>query len=135
MRKLVCIIALVGLAACTKPTETEAGSEGAASRAVVDEIYAGFKAGDMDRVAGAMAADIVWNEAEGNPYADNNPYIGPETVMSGLFARLGGEWDHFAGIPMEFVTEGNRVIVFGRLPEPIKRQARQWTRPSFIHGR
>jgi len=47
-------------------------------RAVVEAAYEAFAQGDMDRFAGLMAPDIVWNEAEGNPYADlkeplNNP--------------------------------------------------------------
>jgi hypothetical protein len=29
----------------------------------------------------------------GRPYADKNPYVGPNAVLEGLFARLAGEWD------------------------------------------
>lgn len=103
------------------------------AKAVVEEVYAGFAAGDMDRVTGAMASDIVWNEAEGNPYADNNPYVGPEAVLTGLFARLGGEWDGFAAMPQEYVTESDRVIVFGRYSGAYKATGEAMDAP-FVHS-
>jgi ketosteroid isomerase-like protein len=80
----------------------------------VETVYAGFAAGDIALATSTMAADIDWREAKGNPYADKNPYIGPDAVVSGLFARLGGEWDGFTATPEEFVTQGGRVIVFGQ---------------------
>ena len=42
---------------------------------------------------------IVWNEAENFVYADQSPYIGIEAVLTGLFARLAGEWDGFSAVP------------------------------------
>ncbi|WP_158548408.1 nuclear transport factor 2 family protein [Parvularcula marina] len=84
------------------------------AKAPVEMIYEGFAAGDMAMVLGTMSPDIVWNEAEGNPYSDKNPYEGPEAVLTGLFARLGGEWDGFSATPAEFVVDGDRVVVFGR---------------------
>jgi hypothetical protein len=35
-----------------------------------------------------MDAEISWNEAEGNPLADRNPYVGPQAVADSVFARL-----------------------------------------------
>lgn len=63
--------------------------------AIIDGLYKAFAAGDIPAVLGAMDAKIVWNEAEGNAYADGNPYIGPDAVMNGVFARVGAEWDNF----------------------------------------
>jgi sugar lactone lactonase YvrE len=83
-------------------------------RAVVESVYTLFAAGDVEGFAALMAPDIVWNEAEGNPYADLNPYIGPEAVLTGLFARLLSDWENFTATPNEWVVEGNRVVVFGR---------------------
>lgn len=135
MKKLISILAFTALAACSNPSTTtsQTAPSGDASKAIVGEVYAGFASGDMDKVTSVMAEDIVWNEAEGNPYADNNPYVGPETVLTGLFARLGGEWDHFAGIPTEFVTEGNRVIVFGRYSGTYKATGKSMDAP-FVHS-
>jgi len=62
---------------------------------VIDGLYKAFSAGDVPTVLGAMDAQIVWNEAEGNPYADNNPYIGPDAVLNGVFARALANHDYF----------------------------------------
>ncbi|WP_439483597.1 nuclear transport factor 2 family protein [Cyclobacterium plantarum] len=42
-----------------------------------------------------MDSNIIWNEAEGNAYADGNPYKGPEAVLNGVFARIGEEHEYF----------------------------------------
>ena len=81
---------------------------------LVRSIYAAFAAGDVPGVLSAMAPDMVWNEAENFPYADGNPYRGPEAIVSGVFARLGGEWDGFAAVPDEFLDAGGTVVVLGR---------------------
>ena len=61
-----------------------------------------------------MSPGIVWNEAENFPYADDNPYRGPEAVLNGVLARLGSEWEGFAGVPEEFRDAGDTIIVLGR---------------------
>ena len=94
-----------------EPTETSAASS---ARASVETVYDGFAAGDIALAVSTMAPDIVWREAEGNPYADKNPYIGPDAIVNDLFARLGGEWEGFTATPEEFVVDGGRVVVFGR---------------------
>ena len=82
--------------------------------ALVQGIYAAFKAGDVPGVVGRMSPEIVWNEAENFPYADRNPYLGPEAVLTGVFARLGTDWEGFAAIPDEFLDAGDTVVVLGR---------------------
>ena len=61
-----------------------------------------------------MAPGVVWNEAEGNRYADGNPYVGPQAVAAGVFARLGGEWDGFAVKMDEILDAGDTVVACGR---------------------
>ncbi|HYJ81467.1 MAG TPA: nuclear transport factor 2 family protein [Allosphingosinicella sp.] len=77
-------------------------------------IYDAFAAGDIEGVVGRMSPDMVWNEAENFPYADGNPYRGPEAILGGVFARLGSEWDGFAALPEEFLDAGDTVVVLGR---------------------
>jgi len=84
--KTICI----ALAAATAHMPVHS-AEAVEPRAVVEAAYEAFAQGDMDRFAGLMTPEIVWTEAEGNPYADLNPYEGPEAVMSGLFSRLATE--------------------------------------------
>jgi len=85
-----------------------------ANVAVVRGLYDAFARGDIPAVLGAMSPDIVWNEAENFIYADGNPYRGPEAVLTGVFARLGGEWDGFAAKPEEYLDAGDTVVALGR---------------------
>lgn len=62
---------------------------------VIDNLYKAFAIGDIPVVLAAMDANIIWNEAEGNAYADGNPYIGPDAVLNGVFARIGAEHEYF----------------------------------------
>src|SRR4051812_11980424 len=81
---------------------------------LVRAIYDAFAAGDIPGVVGRMSPDIVWNEAENFPYADGNPYCGPEAILGGVFARLGSEWDGFAAVPGEFLDAGDTIVMLGR---------------------
>ena len=81
---------------------------------LVRGIYEAFAAGDVGGVLGRMSPDIVWNEAENFPYADGNPYVGPEAIANGVFARCVSEWDEFAAVPEEFLDAGDTVVVLGR---------------------
>ena len=82
--------------------------------ALIRSIYEAFAAGDVPGVLGAMRADMEWNEAEGFAYADGNPYVGPQAILEGVFARLVGEWDGFAAVPEEMLDAGDTVVVLGR---------------------
>ena len=77
-------------------------------------IYEAFAAGDIPGVVARMSPDIVWNEAENFPYADNNPYRGPDAILGGVFARIAAEWDGFAAVPEELLDAGDTVVAIGR---------------------
>lgn len=81
---------------------------------LIRAMYDAFDVGDVNGVLGRMSADIVWNEAENFPYADGNPYIGPEAVAKGVFARCIGEWDGFRVVVDEIFDAGETVITVGR---------------------
>ncbi len=81
--------------------------------AVVQGIYDAFAAGDMPAVLGAMSPDIVWNEANNFPYADRNPYVGPEAILNGVFMRCATEWDGFSVEIDEVIDAGDTVIGLG----------------------
>ena len=80
---------------------------------LVRGIYEAFAAGDVGGVLGRMSPDMVWNEAENFPYADGNPYVGPEAVANGVFARCVSEWEGFAAVPEEFLDAGDTVVALG----------------------
>lgn len=79
--------------------------------AVVDGLYKAFAKGDIPNALAAMDANIVWNEAENFPYADKNPYLGPDAVLNGVFARIGAEWEYWnlTGIQLHDMSN-NQVL-------------------------
>lgn len=76
-------------------------------------VYDSFAAGDIDAVLGAMSPDVVWNEANNFPYADGNPYRGPQAVLEGVFTRCATEWDGFAVEIDEILDAGETVVALG----------------------
>lgn len=81
---------------------------------IVRGLYADFGKGNVAGVMGAMSPKIVWNEAEHFPYADGNPYVGPEAVAKGVFSRCVSEWDGFTVNPEEFIDGGSTIVALGR---------------------
>jgi ketosteroid isomerase-like protein len=81
---------------------------------LVRGLYAAFAAGDVPAFLAALSPDIRWCEAEGFPLADGNPYVGPDAIVQGVFARLGDHWTDFRVEPGEFAGSGDVVTMFGR---------------------
>ncbi|MDB5671686.1 MAG: hypothetical protein JWO25_2645 [Alphaproteobacteria bacterium] len=81
--------------------------------ALVRSLYESFAAGDLAALLGALSPSVVWNEAENFPYADRNPYCGPEAVGEGLFARIAADWD-LAVLPAEYIDAGDTIVALGR---------------------
>jgi hypothetical protein len=100
--------------------------------ALIRGIYDGFAAGDVGAVLGAMSPDIVWNEAENFPYADGNPYVGPQAIAEGVFARCIGEWDGFAVEVEEILDAGDTVVALGRYGGSCKATGRRMN-PQLAH--
>ena len=80
----------------------------------VREIYAAFAAGDVQGFLGYLDPRVQWNEAEGSAYADGNPYVGPDAVVSGVLTRLQEDFDGFRVEVGEIVGDGDVVTMFGR---------------------
>ena len=80
---------------------------------VVRALYAAFAKGDMPAALATMAPDIVWNEADNYPYADRNPYIGPQAVLQGVFARIGADWEGFSVASGEVIDGGDTIVSLG----------------------
>jgi ketosteroid isomerase-like protein len=81
---------------------------------VIRGAYEAFARGDVPAVLSAMAPTIEWNEAENFPYADGNPYVGPNAVVEGVFARLGQDWDGFSVNVEQLLDAGDNVVALGR---------------------
>ena len=80
----------------------------------IQAAYAAFAKNDPSILFGVMDSAIRWNEAEGSPLADRNPYVGPQAVGEGVFARLVVAIDNFTVTPSTFIDGGDHVVVVGR---------------------
>lgn len=80
----------------------------------IQAAYAAFANNDPSVLFGAMAPDIQWHEAQGNPLADRNPYIGAQAVGEGVFGRILAAIDSFTAKPDRIVDGGDDIIVLGR---------------------
>jgi uncharacterized protein len=86
----------------------------------IHAAYAAFGRNDPSVLCGAMDLAITWNEAEGNPLADRNPYVGPQAVGEGVFGRLLAAIDNFTAVPSSIIDGGNHVVVRGRYRGTLK---------------
>ena len=68
---------------------------------------------DPSVLFGAMAADTQWYEAQANPLADHNPYVGAHAIGEGVIGRLLAAIDGFSAAPDRLVDGGDDVIVLG----------------------
>jgi hypothetical protein len=78
---------------------------------IIDGLYKAFATGDVPDVLAVMDENIVWNEAEGFPYSDRNPYIGPEAVLNGVFARIGEEWEYWNLTDIQLHEMSNNMVL------------------------
>ncbi len=81
---------------------------------LVKSLYAAFAAGDIPTFLGRLDQKVVWNEAESFPYADRNPYVGPEAIVTGVFQRIMTDFDGFQVVVGEIVGGPEVVTMFGR---------------------
>jgi ketosteroid isomerase-like protein len=100
--------------------------------AIIKSVYEAFASGNVAGVLGVMSPEIVWHEAENFPYADCNPYRGPEAVAAGVFARCIGEWKGFAVRMVDLIDGGDRVIALGRYNGEYKATGRRMN-PQAVH--
>ena len=86
----------------------------ASNVATVKAIYDAFGSGDIPAALERLSPEPVWNEADDFPYSDRNPYVGPQAVLEGVFARIGAEWDGFGVNVEELLDAGDSVVMLGR---------------------
>ena len=97
----------------------------------VRAIYEAFATGNIPYVLGVFDPQIEWNESENFIYP-SGPYIGPQAILEGVFARLGGDWDGFSATPEEIVGAGETVVSFGRYRGTLK-QTGVAVNAQFVH--
>jgi ketosteroid isomerase-like protein len=98
----------------------------------IKAAYAAFGRNDPSVLFAAMDPAITWNEAEGYPLADGSPYVGPQAVGEGVFARLLAAIDNFSAVPGTFIDGGDHVVVLGRYRGTMKESGATLDAP-FCH--
>ena len=93
------------------------------AKAVVDTRFAAFASGDVDAFVATVSEDTVWI------------YHGTQIIPSGVFEKKEGVRAFMNSIlnrteiinfePLEFITEGNKVVVRGREHQRVKRSGRE----------
>ena len=102
------------------------------NRETVQGMYDAFGRGDIGTVLAALDPDVEWWEAENFIYADNNPYVGPDAVLQGVFARIGGEWEGFLVSPKEVLDAGDTIVGHGHYSGKFRNTGRD-VRAQFAH--
>ena len=102
------------------------------NKKTVEGMYEAFGRGDIPFVIGALDPDVEWWEAENFIYADNNPYVGPQAVLEGVFARIGKEWEWFTVTPKEVLDAGESVVGRGYYAGKYRQTGRE-VRAQFAH--
>ncbi len=89
---------------------------------IIQNMYDSFAKGDVETVISMMSKDIEWNEAESFPYADGNPYIGPEAILVGVFGRIDEEWEYWNLVDLQLMAmENEMVLATGRYQAKYKK--------------
>lgn len=95
-------------------------------------LYEAFAKGDVPTVLAALDPQVEWREAENFIYADGNPYVGPEAILTGVFMRLGTEWEGFAVSPEGVLDAGDTVIGHGYYSGTYRKTGKR-VRAQFAH--
>ena len=95
-------------------------------------MYEAFGRGDIPFIINALDAQVEWWEAENFIYADQNPYVGPNAVLQGVFGRINVEWDGFKVSPKEILDAGDTAVSQGYY-SGINKQTGREVRAQFAH--
>jgi len=98
----------------------------------IKAAYAALGRDDPSVLFATMDPAITWNEAEGNPLADRNPYVGAQAIGEGVFGRLLAAIDGFSAVPSAFIDGGDDVVVLGRYGGTMKAGGARTT-AQFCH--
>lgn len=100
---------------------------------IVKYMYGSFAIGDVPAVVVDMDTNIEWNESENFPYADGNPYIGPDAIVKGVFSRLGSEWDYWKLTDrVYYESQNGEMLVTGRYNAKYKKTGKE-INAQFVH--
>jgi uncharacterized protein len=80
---------------------------------MVKGLYEAAGRGEGGVLIGALHPQVEWLEAEGSPYANGNPYVGPSSVV-GLLGGIASEIADFRLNVIRVIDGGDTVVAEGR---------------------
>ena len=100
-----------------------AATDGAA---LARTMYEAFGRGDVATVLAMFDDQIEWRQAEGHPYRpDGEPFVGPQAVVTQVFARLAADFDGLVVQPGAITATTDGAIVQGRYNGTVKAAGRR----------
>ena len=75
---------------------------------IIKAHYAGSDAKDVQAMMAPVTDKTAWTEMAGFPYAGT--YVGPDAIISGVFKRIGEDWDGYA-LKLDRLVDGDTTIV------------------------
>ena len=82
--------------------------------ATLKKAYEDFAKGDVPAVLAVLDEDIRWFEAEGTPFWQGGPAIGPQQVVEQVFMRIPQDYDGFTITVSRIVGHGDTLVMEGR---------------------
>jgi hypothetical protein len=83
-------------------------------RHIVERFYRMYARKDLAAALELLDPQVEMHAAENFIYASASPYVGPEAIRQGIFARVEAEWDGFSAEYEEILGAGEVVIARGR---------------------
>jgi ketosteroid isomerase-like protein len=100
---------------------------------VIREVYAGFDRGSIRELLAWLHPQVEWNEAEHVTFWPGSPFIGPEAVIRGLFARIPETFGDTWRIEIDRLFEsGSTVIMQGRYSGTVQATGEHFS-PQVAH--
>jgi uncharacterized protein len=87
---------------------------------LVEGVYEAFARGDVESMLSLLDENVEWYEAENVPYWPGGPFVGPQAVLEGVFARIPQDFDGFTVNVQRIVGCGDTVLVEARYKATVK---------------
>jgi uncharacterized protein len=123
MKNLIIITLVLIIVFIAAPVTILAQAPGKQSNVtIVQAMYNDFGTGNIPGVLASMSANVEWNEAENFPYWESKPFVGPDAVVNGVFARIGADWEYWNLVDVQFHNmDKNMVLATGRYQAKYKK--------------
>ena len=87
---------------------------------LIQSAYEAFAKGDVAAVLALLHEKVECNEAEHITYWPGGPFVGPQAVLQGVFARIPQDFDGFRADVRRIVGCGETVLVEARYRATVK---------------